>query len=110
MANTKHLPLLGNALRANPTYELSLRESSHPLPGFQSPARLAGNRRFRKNADGVVSFIFSKPGDAYAANSRHGDAKYTGIIGTVICPLDDPRANTQPDAFPADNGYTPPPQ
>ena len=34
MANAKHLPLLGNALRANPTYELSLRNFSHSLPNF----------------------------------------------------------------------------
>ena len=33
MANIKDLPLLGNALRANPTYELSLRDFSHtPIP------------------------------------------------------------------------------
>ena len=34
MANAKHLPLLGNALRANPTYELSLRNFSHSLPNI----------------------------------------------------------------------------
>ena len=81
-----------------------------PSPGSNRPHDTLEIAGFRKNADSVTSFILSEAGDAYAANSRHGDAKNTGIICTVICPLDDPQAKKQPDAFPADNGYTPPPQ
>lgn len=74
---------------------------------------------FRKSKSAVASFIFSKPSDAYVANTRKAKlANNTGIIGTVIYPLYDPN-KTKPkqdglQAFPADKetdtGYAQPPQ
>lgn len=67
---------------------------------------------FRKNQNAVASFIFSKPEDAYAANSYAGSIHNTGVIGTVIYELYDPNKARplQPQAFPADNRYAPPPR
>lgn len=62
---------------------------------------------FRKSEDAVASFIFSKPENAYAANTDSGSIDNTGIIGSVIYDLYDPsesKPKTQ-QAFPADNGY-----
>ncbi|MCH7315522.1 hypothetical protein [Acinetobacter sp. ANC 3882] len=39
---------------------------------------------FRKSDSAVASFTFSKPEDAYAANSDNGSIQNTGIIGTAI--------------------------
>ena len=66
---------------------------------------------FRKSADAVASFTFSKPKDSYAANSNHGSIQNTGIIGTVIYELGVPEERTKsvnkyaqpPNAFPADH-------
>lgn len=62
---------------------------------------------FRKSEDAVASFIFSKPDDAYAANTASGSIKNTGVIGTVIYELYDPTESRsgQPQAYPADEGY-----
>ena len=67
---------------------------------------------FRKSQDAVASFIFSKPDDAYAANTESGSITNTGVIGTVIYELYDPSKPRplQPQAFPADNGYAKPPK
>ena len=73
---------------------------------------------FRKSDSAVASFIFSKPGNAYAANTDSGSIENTGIIGTVIYELYDPTKPKykpqpklkQPQAFPADNGYAKPPK
>ena len=67
---------------------------------------------FRKSQDAVASFIFSKPDDAYAANTESGSITNTGVIGTVIYELYDPAQpkSKQPQAFPADKGYAKPPQ
>ncbi len=65
---------------------------------------------FRKSDDAVASFVFSNPEDSYAANSDKGSIKNTGVIGTAIFELYDPtQKNSEPDAFPADNGYAQPP-
>ncbi len=67
---------------------------------------------FRKSQSAVASFIFSKPEDAYAANTDSGSINNTGVIGSVIYELYDPskpRAQ-QLQAFPADNGYAQPPK
>ena len=65
---------------------------------------------FRKSDDAVASFVFSNPEDSYAANSDKGSIKNTGVIGTAIFELYDPTQKTsEPDAFPADNGYAQPP-
>ena len=62
---------------------------------------------FRKSQSSVASFIFSKPSNAYAANTDAGSIDNTGIIGTAIYELYDPsyQKRLQPQAFPADNSY-----
>ena len=67
---------------------------------------------FRKSQDAVASFIFSKPDDSYAANTDSGSIQNTGVIGTVIYELYDPTESrsSQPQAFPADEGYAKSPQ
>ena len=62
---------------------------------------------FRKSQSAVASFIFSKPDDAYAANTDSGSIENTGVIGTVIYELYDPTRSrsSSPQAFPADDGY-----
>lgn len=67
---------------------------------------------FRKSQSAVASFIFSQPDSAYAANSKAGSIRNTGVIGTAVYELYDPtRARPlQPQAFPADNRYAKPPQ
>ena len=72
---------------------------------------------FRKSQDAVASFIFSKPDNAYAANTDSGSIENTGVIGTVIYELYDPAKPKRPElkskspkAFPADNAYAKPPQ
>ncbi len=66
---------------------------------------------FRKSDDAVASFIFSKPADAYAANTAAGSVNNTGIIGTAIYELYNP-VKGKLQAFPADEnkGYAPAPQ
>ena len=67
---------------------------------------------FRKSQSAVASFIFSKPENAYAANTTSGSINNTGVIGTVIYELYDPK-KPRPrgsQAFPADNGYAKPPR
>lgn len=67
---------------------------------------------FRKSQEAVASFIFSKPENAYAANTDSGSVENTGVIGTVIYQLYDPTKTRplQPQAFPADSGYAKAPQ
>lgn len=67
---------------------------------------------FRKSQSAVASFIFSKPENAYAANTSSGSVENTGVIGTVIYELYDPSQPKfkQPQAYPADKGYAKPPQ
>lgn len=65
---------------------------------------------FRKSDSAVASFTFSKPADAYAANTDSGSVKNTGIIGTVLYQLEAPDQEQKPKtkyapgpkAFPAD--------
>lgn len=67
---------------------------------------------FRKSDSAVASFTFSRPEEAYAANSDHGSIQNTGVIGTVIYPLesaatvdkatDASKYAPPPKAFPAD--------
>lgn len=67
---------------------------------------------FRKSQSAVASFIFSKPDNAYAANTSSGSIENTGVIGTVIYELYDPSEPKprQAQAYPADKGYAKPPQ
>ncbi len=66
---------------------------------------------FRKDQNSVASFIFSKPENAYAANTSAGSINNTGVIGSAIYELYDPsRPKAQQQAFPADNGYAKPPK
>lgn len=75
---------------------------------------------FRKSDSAVASFIFtSKKADTYAAHNQYGDTKNTGVIGTVIYELENPKPTPMPkppccsrsgqNPFPADNGYAPEP-
>ena len=67
---------------------------------------------FRKSQSAVASFIFSKPENAYAANTTSGSINNTGVIGTVIYELYDPKKprSSGAQAFPADDGYAKAPQ
>lgn len=65
---------------------------------------------FRKSQSAVASFIFSKPENAYAANTDAGSINNTGIIGTVVYELYDPTQPNSQQAFPVDDGYAKPPQ
>ncbi len=67
---------------------------------------------FRKSQSAVASFIFSKPENAYAANTTSGSINNTGVIGTVIYELYDPKKPrpSGSQAYPADNGYAKPPR
>jgi hypothetical protein len=74
---------------------------------------------FRKSQSEVAAFRFSAVADAYAANSEAGSPDNTGVIGTAVFELNNPRAqsfpgsNGSPQAFPADQsggGYAPPPR
>lgn len=83
---------------------------------------------FRKSNKAVASFIFSKPDDAYAANTMQAKlANNVGVIGTVVYSLYDPNKKSPKKSpknklqpFPADNtnndnnkensGYAQPPQ
>jgi hypothetical protein len=65
---------------------------------------------FRKSNSAVASFTFSKPEDAYAANTASGSIQNTGVIGTVVYELEAPTEKARPvskyasppNAFPAD--------
>lgn len=59
---------------------------------------------FRKSDSAVASFTFSKPKDAYAANSDQGSIQNTGVIGTVVYELEAPEEKAKPV-----NKYAPPP-
>lgn len=87
------------------------REASRGNSGYiLSPYETLSIQGFRKNADAVASFTFSKPKDAYVAHSEHGSIKNTGIIGVVVYELKAPKKNLKsvnkyappPSAFPAD--------
>lgn len=66
---------------------------------------------FRKSDSAVAAFTFSKPEQSYAANSRGGDIRNAGVIGTVLYQLNNPTKSTTPpsqyapppNAFPADS-------
>ena len=84
----------------------SRRRAGYVL-GPNSKLKIEG---FRKSESAVASFTFSKPRDAYAANTDSGSVKNTGIIGTVIYELQTEEQVEQPktkyapgpNAFPAD--------
>ncbi|MEK7739943.1 MAG: hypothetical protein AAB326_07930 [Pseudomonadota bacterium] len=59
---------------------------------------------FRKSESTVASFTFSKPKDAYAANSENGSIQNAGVIGTVLYELEAPEDEAKPV-----NKYAPPP-
>lgn len=59
---------------------------------------------FRKSESAVASFTFSKPKDAYAANSENGSIQNAGVIGTVLYELEAPEDEAKPV-----NKYAPPP-
>ncbi|WP_434278120.1 hypothetical protein [Acinetobacter sp. CE-15] len=59
---------------------------------------------FRKSESAVASFTFSKPKDAYAANSENGSIQNAGVIGTVLYDLEAPEDEAKPV-----NKYAPPP-
>ena len=69
---------------------------------------------FRKSQSTVASFIFSKPENAYAANTPSGSIDNTGIIGTVVYEIYNPnqpkRKPRGAQAFPADGDHAPAPQ
>lgn len=115
------------------TYEIVASVDGLDVISGQSASRKAGGyvlrphdtlviEGFRKSDSAVASFVFSRPADAYAANTPAGSIRNTGIIGTVVYELRNPQPAfvrprlTRPDAiqaFPADGGtqgYAPPPR
>jgi hypothetical protein len=72
---------------------------------------------FRKSQNEVAAFRFAAPGRAYAANTEAGDARNIGVIGAALFELEQPEVprrprgpSGQPNAFPADGSYAPPPR
>lgn len=65
---------------------------------------------FRKSDSAVAAFRFAKPDASYAAHSLAGDENNVGVIGAAVFSIA-PAAlpDCQPQAFPASNGYAPPP-
>mgnify|MGYP006207740587 CR=1 FL=1 len=64
---------------------------------------------FRKSNSAVASFTFSKPADAYAANSDNGSIQNTGIIGTAIYQVKSLDSNSTEDDDKSSK-YAPPPK
>lgn len=64
---------------------------------------------FRKSDSAVASFTFSKPEDAYTANSDNGSVQNIGIIGTAIYQVQSPDSNNA-DEEDKSSKYAPPPK
>jgi len=93
----------------------SMRNGGYVLRPLQS-LTIEG---FRKSQNEVAAFRFSAPGRAYAANTEAGDVRNIGVIGAAFFELEQPEAPRrarrdatppQPNAFPADASYAPPPR
>lgn len=76
---------------------------------------------FRKNSEEVAAFRFAKSRDTYAANTKNGDVRNIGVIGTAVFTLKDPNNVTRsnqnlssktvvPNAFPNEQEYAPTPR
>ncbi|MFH0134728.1 hypothetical protein ACGLHS_31255 [Variovorax sp. VaC1] len=93
----------------------SLRNGGYVLRGQES-LTIEG---FRKSQNEVAAFRFAAPGRAYAANTEAGDVRNIGVIGAAVFELEEPNVprrarrdttSSQPNAFPADGSYAPPPR
>jgi len=93
----------------------SLRNGGYVL----RPLQTLDIEGFRKSQSEVAAFRFAAPGRAYAANTEAGDVRNIGVIGAALFELGQPEAPrrprrnaapAQPNAFPADDSYAPPPR
>jgi hypothetical protein len=93
----------------------SLRNGGYVL----RPLQTLDIEGFRKSQSEVAAFRFAAPGRAYAANTEAGDVRNIGVIGAALFELEQPEAPRrprrdatppQPNAFPADGSYAPPPR
>ena len=94
----------------------SLRNGGYVL----RPLQTLDIEGFRKSQNEVAAFRFAAPGRAYAANTEAGDVRNIGVIGAALFELEQPEAPRrprrdattppQPNAFPADGAYAPPPR
>jgi len=93
----------------------SLRNGGYVL----RPQQVLDIEGFRKSQSEVAAFRFAAPGRAYAANTEAGDVRNIGVIGAALFELEQPEAPRrprrdatppQPNAFPADGSYAPPPR
>ncbi|WP_370878289.1 hypothetical protein [Variovorax paradoxus] len=93
----------------------SLRNGGYVL----RPQQVLDIEGFRKSQSEVAAFRFAAPGRAYAANTEAGDVRNIGVIGAAFFELEQPEAPRrarrdatppQPNAFPADASYAPPPR
>ncbi|SDI93995.1 hypothetical protein [Variovorax sp. OV700] len=93
----------------------SLRNGGYVL----RPLQTLDIEGFRKSQSEVAAFRFAAPGRAYAANTEAGDVRNIGVIGAALFELEQPEAARrarrdatppQPNAFPADASYAPPPR
>ena len=93
----------------------SLRNGGYVL----RPQQVLDIEGFRKSQSEVAAFRFAEPGRAYAANTEAGDVRNIGVIGAALFELEQPEAPRrprrdatppQPNAFPADGPYAPPPR
>ena len=93
----------------------SLRNGGYVL----RPLQTLDIEGFRKSQSEVAAFRFAAPGRAYAANTEAGDVRNIGVIGAALFELEQPEATRrprrdatppQPNAFPADGSYAPPPR
>jgi hypothetical protein len=93
----------------------SLRNGGYVL----RPLQTLDIEGFRKSQSEVAAFRFAAPGRAYAANTEAGDVRNIGVIGAALFELEQPETPRrprrdatppQPNAFPADASYAPPPR
>ena len=65
---------------------------------------------FRKSQEAVAAFRFAQPDAAYAANSLQGDVANVGVIGAAVFTIAEEKLpDCQPQAWPDNGGYAPPP-
>lgn len=88
---------------------LNGQEASQYSSGYVlNPHQTLTIEGFRKSDSAVASFTFSQPDDSYAANTPSGSIDNTGILGTVVYELYNPKeavADSADEYAPAPNAF-----